>query len=94
MHAVVVSLKIPEDRDAEAEEYFASDVLPSVKQRPGFLSGTWIRWLNDPNGATDMSIVLYESKEHAEEAAKHVQPQPGSPVTILSVDVGAVSAQA
>ena len=94
MYAVVVSVKIPEDRDAEAEELFRDQVLPKVKARPGFVSGTWIRWENSSSGPTDTSIVLYESKEHAEEAAKNTQSQPGSPVTVMSVEVGAVSAQA
>jgi hypothetical protein len=94
VYAVVVSVKIPEDRDAEAEELFQSQVLPTVKERPGFVSATWIRWENESNGSTDTSIVLYDSKEHAEEAAKNAQSQPGSPVTITSVEVGSVSAQA
>jgi len=94
MYAVVVSVRIPEDRDAEAEELFRDQVLPRVKARPGFVSGTWIRWENSSNGPTDTSIILYESREHAEEAAKSAQSQPGSPVTVMSVEVGAVSAQA
>ena len=94
MYAVVVSVKIPEERDEEAAEYFRDQVLPTVTQRPGFVSGTWIRWENESNGATDTSIILYESKEHAKEAARNAQPQPGSPVKLVSVEVGAVSAQA
>jgi hypothetical protein len=94
MYAVVVSVKIPEDRDAEAEEYFRNHVLPRVKATPGFVSGTWIGWENRSDGSTDTSIILYESKEHAEEAAKNAQSQPGSPVTVMNVEVGAVSAQA
>ena len=43
MYAVVVSVRIPEDRDSEAEELFRDQVLPGVKARPGFVSGTWAR---------------------------------------------------
>jgi hypothetical protein len=95
MYAVVISVNIPEDRDEEAAELFANQVLPRVKATPGFVSGTWIRWLPESNGSTDMSIHLYESRECAEEAAKRAQAQQaGSPVTVVSVEVGAVSAQA
>jgi hypothetical protein len=94
MYAVVVSVKIPEDRDAEAEEYFRDEVLPRVKATPGFVSATWIGWENSSTGATDTSIILYESREHAEAAAKNAQSRPGSPVTVMSVEVGAVTAQA
>src|SRR5688572_22693452 len=94
MHAVVVSVKIPKDRDAEAEELFHNEVLPRVTQAPGFVSATWISWPNASDGKTDTSIVLYESKEHAEQAARNALEGTGPLVTVVSVEVGAVSAQA
>jgi hypothetical protein len=84
----MVSVKITGDG---RNEVLQSQVVPGAKARPGFVRGTWLR---SADGSTGMSLVLYETKEQAEEAAKNVQPPPGAPVTITSVEVGEVVAQA
>jgi hypothetical protein len=88
MHGVVVSVKISGET---ASDLLQSTVVPRVKAQPGFVSATW---LQSDDGATGVSLALFETKEQAEEAAKNVQPPPGAPVTITKVEVGEVVAQA
>jgi hypothetical protein len=84
----MVSVKIT---GGGSDEVLQSTVVPRVKAQPGFVSATWLR---AADGSTGMSLALFETKEQAEDAAKNVQPPPGSPVTITSVEVGEVVAQA
>ena len=89
MHAVVVTVKIS-DRE-QAEPVLRDTVIPQVKQEPGFISGMW---LGTEDGTTGHSVVLFDTKEHAEAASKNVTRPAGGPVTIAYNQVYEVIAQA
>lgn len=87
MYAVVatVSIKDPE----VAREALARLRLTLVPRAPGFVSAYWLA----PIDGTGMSVIVFETKEHAEEAAAYpLPPLPG--VTPLTVDIREVYASA
>lgn len=85
MHAVVVRVNIG---DAEiAQKGLREQVIPRVKQAPGFVAGYWTRSDDGQNG---VSMVLFESEEGARRAAQMLQgPDAMTPetVTVESVEV-------
>jgi hypothetical protein len=87
MHAVVVDVEIHDTE--QARKGLEEQVLPMIKNAPGFVAGYWIR-LDDGHGT---SIVVFETKEGALAGA----PEPGgnSPgVTFTRVVDGEVLASA
>ena len=89
MHAVVVNVTISDfDRGRQMLE---EEVVPRVKQAPGFVAGYWTR-AEDNSG---MSMLVFESAEAADGAAQFIKSQGGSDaVTIDSIDVREVVASA
>jgi hypothetical protein len=85
MHAVLVSVTINDEEGARAR--LRDVVLPMVKEAPGAKAGYWLEPV-DGNGS---SIVIFESQEAAENAAKQVTAEGGA-VTIDSVTVREVVA--
>jgi hypothetical protein len=83
MHAVVVKVSIG---DAEtARKGLREDVVPQVKQAPGFVAGYWT-WSDDKHDG--LSMVLFESEDAARAAAERI-PGGAIPdtVSIESVEV-------
>ena len=93
MHAIVVNVNIDATRDAEATQMLNNVVVPTAKSLPGFISGQWLRNTEHTKG---ISFELYESEAAAKAAleSRPPGPPPGSPVTLVSVDVMEVAASA
>ena len=93
MFAVIGRAEIDADRVAEVEAILSQQLLPAVKEMPGFVSGTWTRSLDDKSGR---SVVVFDSEDSARaalEAAKGMAPPPGAPLTFGTFDVVTVVAQ-
>jgi hypothetical protein len=93
MHAVVVEVDVGGvERDVGLKNV-REQIVPRVKQAPGFQSG-W--WLAPDQAGKGMSVVLFDSEEHARAAAEMVpvgsNPQPG--VTVERAEVREVVASA
>jgi hypothetical protein len=87
MHAVVSTVRI-EDL-ATAREALAENRLKLVPRAPGFVSAYWL----EPVDNIGMSIIMFQTREHAEAAVAYpVPPLPG--VTLLTVDIRKVYANA
>lgn len=85
MYAVVatVSIKDPE----VARKALAGLRLNFVPRAPGFVSAYWLA----PIDGIGMSVIVFETKEHAEEAVAYpLPPLPG--VTPLTVEIREVYA--
>jgi hypothetical protein len=83
MHAVIVSVTI---NDVEpATTFLRNEIVPRVKQAPGFVAGYWVR-----TGDQGRGTIVFESEDAAREAAGQISQQPGEAVTLDSVDVGEV----
>ena len=88
MHAVVFNVTIGGDPD-EAAGFLRDQVVPHVKEAPGFIAGYWVR-VGDAKGT---AVVVFESEEAARSALEQAPPlAPG--VTIDNADVGEVVASA
>jgi hypothetical protein len=89
MHAVLTNVTI-KDR-ATAEQYLRDEVVPNVKQAPGFVAGYWVRDEGEGRGT-----IVFESEDAARTAAERIRERiGGNPgVTLDSVTVGEVVATA
>jgi hypothetical protein len=89
MHAVVVHVSI-KDGDA-AQKALEEQVVPRVKQAPGFVAGYWTRSDDRSNGR---AMIVFESEEAARAAADQLQANVPDPVTLESAEVREVVASA
>ena len=87
MHAVVVKVTV-NDEEA-AEKSLREQVVPRVSQAPGFIAGYWTR--KDNNG---LSMILVESEEQANQLGERVKSMVPPAVTLESVDIRQVVANA
>lgn len=87
MHAVVSTVRV-EDLGA-ARAALADLRLTLVPRAPGFVSACWL----EPVDGVGMSVIIFDTREHAEEAAAYpVPPLPG--VTPLTIEIREVIASA
>jgi hypothetical protein len=87
MHAVVATVSI---KDPEVARQALADLrLNVVPRAPGFVSAYWL----EPIDGTGISIIIFETKEHADRAVAYpLPPLPG--VTPQPVEVREVYASA
>ena len=87
MHAVVVNVTIA---DPEASEVaLREQVVPRVSQAPGFVAGYWTR-----KGDGGLSMSLWDSEDAANSASEMVRSVAPEGVTVDSVEVREVVANA
>jgi len=91
MHAVVVHIKIDPARGEEATKTLHDFVVPMSKRTQGFTGGYWARSLD---GASGLSVEVFDSEETARAFADNVSTPPGAPATIESVEVMEIMASA
>jgi hypothetical protein len=89
MHAVRTNVTIKDTATAEA--YLRDQVVPNVKQAPGFVAGYWTRDEGEGNG-----VIVFESEDAARQAAERLSERIGAnpAVTLNSVKVSEVIANA
>jgi hypothetical protein len=89
MHGVVVHVTLG-DVDV-ATKALHEQVVPRVKQAPGFVTAYWLR--KDNSG---ISMLIFESEDAANAAAEQVKTQgaPSEAVTLDDVEVREVVAHA
>lgn len=90
MHAVVVNVSISDFEGGR--KMLEEDVVPRVKQAPGFVAGYWTR-SEDNSG---LSMMVFESEDAARGAAEFIRTQspPSDAVTLENVEVREVVASA
>ena len=87
MHAVVATVRIEDVGVARAA--LGEQRLKLVPRAPGFVSAYWLEPVDD----IGISVIVFETKEHAEEALAYpLPPLPG--VTPLTVEIREVYASA
>jgi hypothetical protein len=87
MHAVVATVRIEDVSLARAA--LADLRLGLVPRAPGFVSAYWL----EPIDGIGMSVIVFETRGHAEQAAAYpLPPLPG--VTPLTLDIREVYASA
>jgi hypothetical protein len=87
VHAVVATVRIA---DIDAARASLADLrLKLVPRAPGFVSACWL----EPVDGVGMSVIIFDSREHAEQAVAYPVPLlPG--VTPLTVQIREVFASA
>jgi len=86
MHALFVVVQ--HDDEEQALQTLHRDVIPQVQQSPGFSRGTWFG-----NSRTGNSLVLFDTEEHARQAAPPVGTvMPGA--VVVSCDIYPVLGEA
>jgi heme-degrading monooxygenase HmoA len=89
MHAAVFRVSI-KDRE-EAEKFLREQIVPNASKAPGFVAGHWV----NIGGNQGTSMVVFESEDAAKQWSQAAQgTEPPAGVTIESVEVGEVVAQA
>jgi hypothetical protein len=85
MYAIVANVKVEDPESARL--LLASAREPIVSRAPGILHGYWL----EPVAGVGTSVLIFETKEHAESAAKYpLPPMPG--VTLLDLTIREVFA--
>jgi len=87
MHAVVIDVTFTDFEGAKAE---LDELVPRVSSAPGFVAGYWIA-LSEEKGT---SVVVFDSESSAKMFLGTMQGAPPMSVTIDSVEVGEVIADA
>ena len=85
MHAVLVQVTINDREEATAR--LRNEIVPMVKQAPGFVAGYWVRVNGQGRGT-----IVFESEEAARAVADRINEgrMSGEEVTLDSVDVGEI----
>jgi hypothetical protein len=63
VYAVLTDVEFAPGRHDAATEMLHKDLIPGVKQAPGFVRGTWFG-----DDSTGHGVVTFESEEHARQA--------------------------
>jgi hypothetical protein len=92
MLAVVVHVRIASGQVDSSREALENQVIPRIRQAPGFVKGYWTASADGTNGD---SVVVLKTKQEAEQLLAMVRNQPPPPgVTIEKVEVREVIAEA
>ena len=89
MYAVVVTARIDPARTDEAQGDLATIVVPQAKAAPGFVRGTWCG-----GEGSGHAMILFDTREHAEQMAAMHTPPPESAAQIESIGTYEVHADA
>lgn len=89
MYVVYAKVGIRPGRAEEAINSLKENIIPRVKQAPGFVKGTWYG-----NDQTGHGLTLFESEDQAQGMAKTVTAEPGDPIEIVEVEVYELHAEA
>jgi hypothetical protein len=87
MHAVVVEVDLKDEDRARAA--LSQQVVPGVRQLPGVQAGYWL----EPTSGRGLSFVLFDSEQHARDAAGTVRDRVPEFVDVRSVEVREVIEQ-
>jgi hypothetical protein len=85
MHAVVVSVTV---KDGEAAtQHLRGELVPRVKEAPGFVAGYWVRIEGGDKGR---STIVFESEDAARTASEQIRSAAPDAVDVDSVEIGEV----
>jgi hypothetical protein len=87
MHAALIHLTIDPAQAPAAAAAFSSEILPKVKNAPGFVAGYWV----DPEDGEGFGFVLFESEMQALAATPPATKWKAPGVTIVKTDVRRVA---
>lgn len=86
-HALVAQVNLEGRRPEDAERMLNDQLIPVVKQLPGFQRGVWLR---SEDGSTGTGIVVFDSEEHAlaaRDGLATMRPADAPPITSTAIHV-------
>jgi quinol monooxygenase YgiN len=89
VYAVLVTVRIDPSRAQETLDDLATRVVPQAKAAPGFVRGTWFG-----DHDSGHAVILFDSREHAEQMTEIDGPPPEAPVQIETMKAYEVHAEA
>ena len=91
MFGVVVTVNIAPGQFETARKALQEQVIPRVRQAPGLVKGYWtVR----PGAGEGLSLVVFDTREHADGAANMVRTSPPpAGVTLSTVEVREIVAE-
>jgi len=87
MHAVVVEVNITDPE--ESVNVLREQIVPRVKESPGFVAGYWTRKDN-----TGLSMVMFETEDQANTMSEQVRSMLPEGVAAQRIEVREVAAHA
>lgn len=85
MHAVIVSVTITDGEKATA--MLRDEIVPRVKEAPGFVAGYWVRIENADAGR---ATIVFESEDAARAVAEQISAMESDATIVESVQLGEV----
>jgi hypothetical protein len=83
MHAALITVTIDPARAPAAAAALMSDILPGITAAAGFTAGHFL----EPDDGQGLSILLFDTEEHARQAAAMMAGWPAPRVTIDQVEI-------
>jgi hypothetical protein len=62
MHAVLIEVDVANVDEAEGLQTLREQIVPAIKNLPGFQSGTWLPGNEEGRG---LSLTVWDTEEHA-----------------------------
>jgi heme-degrading monooxygenase HmoA len=66
MYAVLIEVDVNDVDEEQGLRVLREQIVPSIKQLPGFHAGTWLPGNDEGEG---LSLTVWDSREHAETMA-------------------------
>jgi hypothetical protein len=92
MYAIVVRVRIAQGQEHSSRAALQTQVIPRIRQAPGFVKGYWTENADQTNGESLMVFGTKQEAEHASGFMRSFQPPRG--ITLEGVDVREVVAEA
>lgn len=89
MHAVFSVVDLDPGRQDAAIEMLNNDMIPGLKQAPGFVSGIWFG-----DGSVGHGVVVFETEEQAQQVQQMVNSTVMDGVRVTRSDLYKVDAHA
>ena len=89
MYVMSLRVDIEEGRSDDSLKYLHAEVVPGTKTLPGFVKGMWFGDETNGNAA-----IVFDTREHAEDAAANVSSRLVDPVSLRDVSVYELRAEA
>ena len=67
MYAVLIEVDVSEVDEEQGLQTLREQIVPAIKQLPGFQSGTWLPGNEDGKG---LSLTVWDNREHAQTMAE------------------------
>ena len=93
MYAVLIEVDVTGVDPEEGLRALQQQIVPAIRQLPGFRSGTWLTGNQDGRG---LSLTLWDTDQHARTMAEHFGPgsSPTASASVVRCEIRDIAATA